>query len=104
MALIMNITLPPNTELKALYPEFSSCQKNDPVVVQDVYIRVSQVLAEKTSMKFDVEYLKTADTNEPFIIKPFFCVPSIEDDAPNFIKQGYEYLKTLPEFVEAIDA
>jgi hypothetical protein len=28
---------------------------------------------------------------------------SVEDGAPNFIKQGYEYLKTLPEFSAAID-
>lgn len=30
-------------------------------------------------------------------------VPSVEDNAPNFIKQGYEYLKTLPEFAGATD-
>lgn len=28
---------------------------------------------------------------------------SVEDDAPNFIKQGYEYLKSLDVFSEAAD-
>lgn len=28
---------------------------------------------------------------------------SVEEGAPNFIKQGYDYLKTLPEFTAAID-
>lgn len=32
----------------------------------------------------------------------FSC--SVEEGSPNFIKQGYDYLKTLPEFAEAIDA
>ena len=30
--------------------------------------------------------------------------PSVEEGSDNFIKQGYEYLKTLPSFSEAIDA
>lgn len=30
-------------------------------------------------------------------------VPSIEDEAPNFIKQGYEHLKTLEQFSGAAD-
>lgn len=30
-------------------------------------------------------------------------IPSVEDGSPNFIKQGYEYLKTLPEYAGATD-
>lgn len=30
-------------------------------------------------------------------------VPLVDDGSVNFIKQGYEYLKTLPEFLTAID-
>lgn len=30
--------------------------------------------------------------------------PSVEDSAENFIRQGYEHLKTLEEFTEAVDA
>lgn len=35
--------------------------------------------------------------------KQYRFVPSVEDNAPNFIKQGYEYLKTLPDYVDAFD-
>lgn len=30
-------------------------------------------------------------------------IPSVENGAPNYHKQGYEYLKTLPEFTGVID-
>lgn len=30
-------------------------------------------------------------------------VPSVDEGSPNFIKQAYEYLKTLPEFSESVD-
>ena len=33
-----------------------------------------------------------------------YSVPfSVEDGAPNFVKQAYEHLKTLPEWVDATD-
>lgn len=35
---------------------------------------------------------------------PYTFIPSVEESAANFIKQGYEYLKSLEEFSGAIDA
>jgi len=31
-------------------------------------------------------------------------VPSVSDDADNFIKQAYEHAKTLADFTGAVDA
>lgn len=31
-------------------------------------------------------------------------VPSVEETSDNFIKQGYEYLKTLAAFADSVDA
>ncbi|PAD19119.1 hypothetical protein [Shouchella clausii] len=33
----------------------------------------------------------------------YVFIPDLEDGAPNFIKQGYDYLKTLDEYKDAID-
>jgi hypothetical protein len=41
---------------------------------------------------------------QPVGIKSFTFSPSVDADSENFIKQGYEYLKTLPEFSDAIDS
>lgn len=35
--------------------------------------------------------------------KYFTFTASVANDSPNHVKQGYEYLKTLPEFTDAID-
>jgi hypothetical protein len=40
---------------------------------------------------------------QPIGVKSYAFTPSVETDSENFIKQGYEYLKTLPEFLNAID-
>lgn len=40
---------------------------------------------------------------EPVDQKYYSFECSVADDAPNFIKQGYEYLKTLPEYEQATD-
>jgi len=37
-------------------------------------------------------------------VKTFSFVPSVGDDADNFIKQAYEHAKTLADFTGAADA
>lgn len=36
-------------------------------------------------------------------VNQYFVEFSVEDGAPNFIKQAYIHLKTLPDFAEATD-
>lgn len=76
--------------------------------VQNAYVRISGVQGNKDNMFVSVDYYVSQqafqDGLSPVTRKTFEFVPSVAEDAPNFIKQGYEYLKTLPEFLIAIDA
>lgn len=63
----------------------------------DAYIKVEAVEATKQSAKATVTY----KDGDKFITKYFSFVPNLEET--NFIKQAYEYLKTLPEFSGAVD-
>ena len=46
-----------------------------------------------------------ADSSKEQVIeyKQYTFIPSVADGSANFIQQGYEYLKTLPEFADAVD-
>lgn len=35
--------------------------------------------------------------------KYYDFTPDVSDGSSNFIKQGYEYIKSLPEFVDSLD-
>lgn len=69
-----------------------------PFSVQDsMYIKVQRVAGDKTLVNVDV--LLTGDSING---KRFYSfAPDL--NGPNFIKQAYDYLKTLPEFAGAID-
>jgi hypothetical protein len=74
----------------------------------NAYHRISEVSGSKTQIRIDVLAYASQDkyTNggTPIdIAKSYSFVPDIADNAPNFIKQGYLYLKTLPEFANAED-
>lgn len=37
------------------------------------------------------------------VTKLYKFQPTVDENSPNFIKQAYLYLKTLPEFADAVD-
>lgn len=71
------------------------------------YFRVDEVSGNKTNVNIRLRvYASQAKCTEGAlwleeIIYDF--TPSIEAGSENFIKQSYEYLKTLPEFEGAVD-
>jgi len=67
------------------------------VTISDVYIKVGSVLASKDSIVAKVSFTKDIKLAERSYSFP------ADLDGPNFIKQAYEYLKTLPEFSDAVD-
>jgi len=69
----------------------------------DCYIRVGIIEGDKDSLIFSVDFYGNQLDTKPKITKRYQFKPSIEDTAPNFIKQAYEYLKTLDDFFDAID-
>ncbi|RYD07011.1 hypothetical protein N752_00080 [Desulforamulus aquiferis] len=47
---------------------------------------------------------KIFSDSEKYIEKRFYeFTPSVDEGAGNFIKQGYLYLKCLPEYIDAND-
>lgn len=77
------------------------------LLVSNAYIRIDTVSGYKGGLDISINTYTSKPTFEngfgylEQVIHHFF--PSVDDDSPNFIKQGYEYLKTLPEYAEAID-
>lgn len=68
--------------------------------VNDAYIRIEDVNLNKNEMTFNVKTY--VDVDKPCLSEEFFkSVYNIDGNNP--IKQGYEYLKTLPEFSGAVD-
>lgn len=75
--------------------------------VKDAYARIFHIQGDKSNLSIALQYYVSQSAVEeqkpPFKEGYYQFVPSVEDDAPNFIKQGYEHLKSLPEFADAID-
>jgi hypothetical protein len=77
------------------------------ITFENAYIRVAELSGSKDILNIRVKWYvnQTARENssQPLQQKEYSFVPSVEDNAYNFIKQGYEYLKTLEEFSTATD-
>lgn len=66
----------------------------------NAYVRVSSVLLNKESMKFNIEFCSVSD-GAAIKTSEYVCNYILQGDNP--IKQAYEHLKTLPEFAGAAD-
>lgn len=66
----------------------------------NAYIRVEQVDASKLKATAIVSFNNEA-VDKRFITKIYEYKPDLTGS--NFIRQAYDYLKTLPEFDEAVD-
>lgn len=78
------------------------------VTLPNAYYRISTVGGDKEKQiltlclfSSQTAYLDGKDCMEQ---KYHDFIPSVEEGAPNFIKQGYEYVKSLPDFSDVIDA
>jgi hypothetical protein len=72
------------------------------ILVPDAYIKIATttIIAGNEWIDFCVHYLAT-DTGSPFNSVNVQCAYNLLGDNP--IKQGYEHLKTLPEFEGCTD-
>lgn len=77
------------------------------ITLDAAYIRIDEQSGDKANVNLRVHTyttLENCQAGRPWIVEELYnFTPSVADDAPNFIKQGYEYLKTLPEFELATD-
>ena len=63
------------------------------------YCKIINIVGDKTGGQVTIE----CQGEKQKITKQEMVVFSTEDGAPNFIKQAYEYLKTLPDWADATD-
>jgi hypothetical protein len=70
------------------------------VEVPDVYCKIARVSGDKQGVTMSVEFW--SDGGLLFTESHSFK-PSVADGSHNFIKQGYEYLKTLDQFYGCAD-
>lgn len=77
------------------------------LTVEDAYIRIDTVARNKDLLTINIKsYVSKQAFQEGRSYleqKIYSFTPSVEENAPNFIKQGYEYLETLEEYQDAID-
>lgn len=75
--------------------------------VESPYAKIDSLLGGKESLTITLKYYVSQEASESgassFMQRVFVFKPSLEDGAPNFIKQGYEHIKTFPEFEDAVD-
>lgn len=75
--------------------------------VKNAYIRIDTVAGYKGGLDISVNSYVSQNafnSGQGYLEQKFYhFVPSVADGATNFIKQGYEYLKTLEEYKDAVD-
>lgn len=69
------------------------------LTVNNGYLRVSNFSGSKDGVSFVLSFQAAAGESD-LTTKEFSFLPAMNS---NFIKQAYEYLKTLPEFTDVID-
>ena len=72
----------------------------DDVVFNSAYIKVDNLMGNKTQMRIDVAIHKKQG-EQVVDRKNYLLTPDLS--GKNFIAQAYDYLKTQPEFVGAVD-
>jgi hypothetical protein len=72
------------------------------IEISDAYHRVESVSGSKDKITATYSVRESADTPSALWEDSCEFVPII-DSGENFIKQAYDYLKTLPEFADATD-
>lgn len=77
------------------------------ISVSNSYARIDSIRGSKDSLSFTLTYYVNQQyflSGKSFIKQEVYSFePSVEDESPNFIKQGYEYLKSLDKFNAAED-
>lgn len=68
--------------------------------VPDVYCKIARVSGDKQGVTMSVDFW---NDNALLFTESYSFTPSVADGAENFIKQGYEYLKTLDQFYGCVD-
>lgn len=77
------------------------------ITAEKAYVRIDTLFGSKNTIILNVKSYFSQETydggKEPYESKEYSFTPSVEEGSDNFIRQGYKYLKTLPDFEGAVD-
>lgn len=83
-------------------------ETNAGVTANNAYARIDAVSGSKDMVHMTINFYLSQNhflQGKSFIQQVSHSfVPSVDEGSENFIKQGYEHAKTIPEFAGAIDA
>lgn len=86
----------------ALMQNYTADYYGVPVVFDDAYYKVDTISGTKDLQNFCVLVYKTSEKITQIDMQMYQFVPDL-NSTENFIAQAYSYLKTLPEYANAID-
>ena len=92
-----------------VYECFSIIKNNMPDVIEKqveyaaCYVKIVSVNGDKSKISIKVVFYADSSKKQAVDYQQYMFTPSVADGSTNFIQQGYEYLKTLPEFFDAVD-
>lgn len=69
----------------------------------NTYHQISAVNGNKNGLELCVKVYENEQKENLLTVKKYTFTPSVAVGSTNFIQQGYEYLKTLPEYADAVD-
>lgn len=69
----------------------------------DCYTKIAFISGDKAEIQLKIENRKYSMQNIIINTDIETFIPNISDESSNFIKQGYEYLKTLDKYKDAVD-
>lgn len=73
------------------------------VEFDSAYIRVDRIINGTKDRLFIDVGIYNSDITDKIESQTHNFIPSVQDGSDNYHKQGYDYLKTLPEYSDAID-
>lgn len=74
------------------------------IVFENCYIKIVFDNGTKNKRQITVMFYDNKENLNPIGNPKYYeFIPDVSCDSDNFIKQGYEYLKTLDEYKDAVD-
>ncbi|MFE2774589.1 hypothetical protein [Aerococcus urinaeequi] len=75
------------------------------ILIENAYFKIVNVSGTKESMTIDVYVFKDRSEKEALDSRGqrYYFKSDVSEFSENIFKQGYIFLKTLPEFEEAVD-
>jgi hypothetical protein len=71
--------------------------------IENAYIKIGEILFSKRISLATVLFKKTKEDDVPLKVERYGFESIVGQNSKDAIAQGYDYLKTLPEFSDAVD-